>query len=181
LMRTLGVFNFNELLRRLRLDFKDFYQTGLAFDRFSAGLDFGAAMARTRSPFELTGPAARLRMNGEADLAQRTVSGQLIATLPIGSNLPWVAVLAGGIPAAAGVYVASKIFETQLGKFSSAVYQVSGAIDEPQIELLRVFDTEADEPKLEIPADGSDVDAGASAGGDKSGGDAGLAPGPAQD
>ena len=68
--------------------------------------------------------------------------GDLVVTLPIGSNLPWMAALAGGLPAAAGAYVASRIFESQLGKFSSAIYKVSGRLEDPQIEFQKVFDTE---------------------------------------
>ncbi len=41
-MRTLGLMNFDEVLRRIRLDFKDLYQSGLAFDRFKGMIELGA-------------------------------------------------------------------------------------------------------------------------------------------
>ena len=144
IMRALGVLNFNEALRRIKFDFKDLYQEGLSFDRFEAAIDLERGLARTREPVELQGASARIRLSGQSDLRARTIDADLIVTLPIGSNLPWVAALAGGLPAAAGVYVASRLFENQLGKFSSAVYKVSGAIDDPQLEFVKVFDvTEA--------------------------------------
>lgn len=144
IMRALGVLNFNEVLRRIKFDFKDLYQEGLSFDRFEAAIDLERGLARTREPVELQGTSARIRLSGQSDLRARTIDADLIVTLPIGSNLPWIAALAGGLPAAAGVYVASRLFENQLGKFSSAVYKVSGSIDDPQLEFVKVFDvTEA--------------------------------------
>jgi len=151
LMRAIGVFNFDEVVRRLKLDFKDVYQSGLGFDSFAATIDFSEGMARTREPMELEGPSVRMRLSGQSDLRQRLIDADLIVTLPIGSNLPWVAVLAGGLPAAAGVYVASRLFEDQLGKMSSAVYKVSGELDDPQLEFVKVFDAESGGEKSPSP------------------------------
>ena len=142
LMRALGVLNFNEVLRRIRLDFKDLYQSGLAFDTFAGAIDFDQGAAQVRDAVTLDGPSARLRLTGGANLGTDQIDGDLVVTLPIGSNLPWMAALAGGLPAAAGAYVASRIFESQLGKFSSAIYKVSGRLEDPQIEFQKVFDTE---------------------------------------
>ncbi len=61
----------------------------------------------------------------------------------MGSNLPWVAALVGGLPAAAGVYVVSKVFEEQMDSFSSAVYEISGTIQEPELTFKNIFDDES--------------------------------------
>ena len=63
--------------------------------------------------------------------------------MPIADNLPWIAGLAAGsafIPVAAGVYVASKVFEEDVNRFSSGVYSVSGTLDNPLLKLEKVFD-----------------------------------------
>ncbi len=99
-----------------------------------------------------------MKFSGRSDLRAQTIDADLIVTLPIGSNLPWVAALAGGLPAAAGVYVASRIFEDQLGKFSSAIYKVSGKLDDPAVEFVKVFDTEdGQDDKRGAPAAGEPV------------------------
>jgi uncharacterized protein YhdP len=154
-MRTLGMMNFDEVLRRIRFDFKDLYQSGLAFDRFDGVIELGQGFAHTREPITLEGPSARMKFSGRSDLRAQTIDADLIVTLPIGSNLPWVAALAGGLPAAAGIYVASRIFEDQLGKFSSAIYKVSGKLDDPAVEFVKVFDTEdGQDDKSAAPARG---------------------------
>ncbi|NIQ94350.1 MAG: hypothetical protein GWN87_09155, partial [Desulfuromonadales bacterium] len=48
--------------------------------------------------------------------------------------------LAGGLPTAAGVYVASKIFEKEVNRLSSAVYTVEGDWNNPELNFRRVFD-----------------------------------------
>jgi uncharacterized protein YhdP len=159
IMRGLGVLSFDEVLRRMRLDFKDFYQKGLAFDRFRGAVDLGGGEAHTREPVTLEGPSARIKFSGRSDLRERTIDADLIVTLPIGSNLPWVAALAGGLPAAAGAYVASRIFENQLGKFSSAVYKVGGKLDEPELKFVRVFDTKEASREAEAAAAASRAEA----------------------
>ena len=65
---------------------------------------------------------------------------ELVATLPVVSNLPWIAALAGGLPTAAGVYVASKIFQEQVDRLSSAKYSVKGDWNNPELKFDRVFD-----------------------------------------
>ncbi len=140
LMRAFGVLRFDELLRRLKLDFKDLYQSGLSFDRFEAAINVADGLARTSEPMDLRGPTARMRLSGESDLRRNLIDADLVVSLPLGSNLPWVAGLAGGLPAVAGAYLASRIFEDQLGRFSSAGYKVTGPLDEPKLELVKVFD-----------------------------------------
>jgi uncharacterized protein YhdP len=77
---------------------------------------------------------------------------ELVATLPIASNLPWIAALAGGLPVAAGVFVASKIFEGQVDRFASAAYDVRGPWMDPQVKLSRVFNDKLQTPAAEAAA-----------------------------
>ena len=64
----------------------------------------------------------------------------LIATLPVADNLPWVAGLAGGLPAVAGVYVASKIFGDQFDRLSSVVYSIDGDWNDYQLKFEKIYD-----------------------------------------
>jgi len=54
--------------------------------------------------------------------------------------------LAGGLPVAAGAYLASKVFEDQVNQLSSGVYSVSGNLSEPVVVFERVFDAKARSP-----------------------------------
>jgi hypothetical protein len=86
----------------------------------------------------------RFRFSGSSDILTRSLDGELVATLPVANNLPWVAALTAGLPIAAGVFVVSRLFEKQVSQLSSAVYGIRGTWDDPKIRLDRIFDTGAD-------------------------------------
>ncbi|MDP4917297.1 MAG: AsmA-like C-terminal region-containing protein, partial [Haliea sp.] len=113
----------------------------------------------------VAGAGSSFRFSGRSDFASRQLDGELVATLPVANNLPWVAALAGGLPVAAGVFVVSKLFEKQVSQLSSAVYAISGTWQEPVVRLDRIFDTSnvvAPEPQpapLTRPAEAVSQDA----------------------
>jgi uncharacterized protein YhdP len=78
----------------------------------------------------------------------------------VASNLPWVAVLTGGLPVAAGVYIASKVFEDELDRLSSAVYIIDGSLAEPDVRFDRLFDNKKEKKandNVEVEADKIDT------------------------
>ena len=108
-MHALGLMNCDQVLRHSRLDFKDLYQSGLDFDRFKGEIELGQGFAHTLEPITRDGPSARMKFSGRSDLRAQTIDADLIVTLPIGSNLPWVAALAGGLPESAAAMRTEKI------------------------------------------------------------------------
>ena len=62
----------------------------------------------------------------------------------------------GGLPAAAGAYVVSKVFEEQVDSFASAVYDISGTIQQPELTFKKIFDVDTDD----LPAPASTAKAG---------------------
>jgi uncharacterized protein YhdP len=108
------------------------------------------------STLSVQSSASHFQFGGQANLLDESLEGDLIATLPVANNLPWLAALTGGLPAAAGVYVISKIFEKQVDKFSSAVYRISGTWQEPVLKFDRLFDTKPRAQKPESDDSSSD-------------------------
>ncbi|MEM7692351.1 MAG: AsmA-like C-terminal region-containing protein, partial [Pseudomonadota bacterium] len=101
----------------------------------------------------IDGAASAFAFNGITDLRSQRVNGELVVTLPVANNLPWVAALAGGLPIAAGVFVVSKVFEKQVNRMSSAVYGVSGDIGSPEVEFRRLFDDRLKSERPRAPVD----------------------------
>jgi uncharacterized protein YhdP len=75
-------------------------------------------------------------------LVNEQVDAQLVATLPVATNLPWVVALLGGVPAAAGVYLTSKLVEKQVDRLSSISYALSGSFDDVEVAVDRIFAAE---------------------------------------
>ena len=145
LLKLIGVINFDTIVRRMKLNFSDLYKEGLSFDKLSGSLNISDSMARFYdTPITVKAPSSQFSLSGEVDLAASTIDAKLIATLPVASNLPWVAVLTGGLPVAAGVYIASKVFEDELDRLSSAVYIIEGSLVDPDVNFDRLFDNKTD-------------------------------------
>lgn len=139
-LKVVGIFNFANLLRRLQLDFSDLFRDGISFNRIEGGFAMRDGVVTIARPLEIESPSSRFRLLGQLDFNTDQTDMELVATLPVASNLPWVAALAGGLPAAAGVYVASKLFASQVDKFSSAMYDISGPWTDPEVKFRRIFD-----------------------------------------
>ena len=139
LLKVIGVINFNTWIRRLKLDFSDLLANGVAYDKLEGGLAFDRGQMSFEEPIDVTLPAAKIRLLGHANLLTETIDAHVVATLPVGTNLPWMVALIGGLPAAAGVYITSKVFEQQVDQISSFSYKLSGDLDQPKIEVDRIF------------------------------------------
>ncbi|MFP5414834.1 MAG: YhdP family protein [Gammaproteobacteria bacterium] len=142
-MKLIGLINFDTWLRRLRLDFSDLFETGMSFDELKTTLAFDVGMLNFAQPVKVELPSGKMRLEGRADLIAETIDAHLVATLPVGTNLPWIAALAGGLPAAAGVYLTSRVFDRQVDKISSLGYRVTGPWEDPHIEVERIFSDSA--------------------------------------
>jgi len=139
LLKVIGLINFDTWLRRLKFDFSDLFAKGVHFDRLEGGLAFEQALVRFDEPVVVTLPSGKMRLLGHTNLVEESIDGHLIATLPIATNLPWIVALAGGLPAAAGVYITSKLFEKQVDRISSISYRIKGDLDNPRLEVERIF------------------------------------------
>lgn len=149
MIRLVGLFNFGNWVRRLQLDFSDLFEKGMSYDEMSGGLVFDEGELTFDAPLEVKLPSGRIKMAGTANLVSEQLDTQLVTTLPVGTNLPWVAAAVGGLPAAAGVYATSKLFKKQVDKLSSISYRVSGSWNDPEIEVQRIF---SDSTKVTPPS-----------------------------
>ncbi|WP_406828029.1 YhdP family protein [Microbulbifer sp. ARAS458-1] len=141
LLRLLSLFNFDTWARRLRLDFSDLVQSGLTFDQVRGEVYFeGDGELLIAVPIQVEGPTSELQMAGRVNLRREDLNLTLVATLPVGNNLAFVAALAGGLPAAAGVYLISKVFKKQVDRVASVSYRISGEWSDPKVQFDRLFD-----------------------------------------
>lgn len=141
-LRLFGLFNFNTWARRLKLDFSDVYKKGVAFDSLTSRLVFDEGFIYFQEPLLLKGPASEFTMAGKIDYPNENIDAVLVATLPVGGNLTFAAAFAGGLPAAAGVYIVSKLFKPQVDKVSSLTYSIKGHWNEPKVAFIRLFDND---------------------------------------
>jgi uncharacterized protein YhdP len=85
-------------------------------------------------PLKMIGPSSQMELSGIIDYPKQLVDAKLQASLPIGGNLTLITALTAGLPAAAGVYLASKIFKKQFKQVSTIQYVISGDLNSPMVK-----------------------------------------------
>jgi uncharacterized protein YhdP len=139
-LRVVSILNLADIVRRLSLT--QMFESGIPFERLRSQAFFHGGTLEV-SDMDVRGSGSEFQFSGVTDLEASTINGELVVTLPVANNLPWVAALAAGLPVAAGVFVVSKVFENQMDRFSSGVYRVSGPLDDPEVVFDRIFDNSA--------------------------------------
>lgn len=133
--RVLGLLSVAQLPRRLMFDFRDLFAKGFAFNRIGGSVRFTAGQARS-DDMNIDGPAAEIRIRGQADLRAQTFD-QRIEVLPKSGNLLTVAgAIAGGPVGAAVGAVANAMLKKPLGEINARTYRVTGPWKDPQVEVV---------------------------------------------
>lgn len=139
-LRVVSIVNLAEIVQQLSL--AHMFESGIPFNAIAGQVDLQGG-AITVQDMDVQGSASRFQFTGVSDVASESLDGELIVTLPVANNLPWVAALTAGLPVAAGVFVLSKLFESQVNRLTSLVYTATGTWDEPVVKFDRVFDDSA--------------------------------------
>lgn len=150
--RLLGLASFNAIPRRLTLDFRDVFGSGLKFDQIQGRFDLAAGFARTNG-LVIYSPAANITITGDTDMAARRYDQQIRVEPGLGATLPVIGVLAGGPVGAAAGLVLQSILDRPLRGIAEARYSVTGSWDDPRIELVeaRVTDEDGEETVIGPP------------------------------
>lgn len=154
--RLVGALNFDELVRRLQLDFSDLFQRGFAYDRISGDLAFEDGVVTPAEGIVIEGPSSRITINGEIDLASETIAADMRVRIPLGQNIAVLAGLLGAWPVAVSTYLASKIFQDQVDEFATVIYRLEGPWASPQAGFEPPPETAADSESAPTPATDSE-------------------------
>jgi uncharacterized protein (TIGR02099 family) len=147
-LRVVSILNLADIVRRLSLS--NMFESGIPFDSVDGEIELGAGKLVVER-MDVKG-GSRFQFSGVSDLESKTIDAEMVATLPVASNLPWIAALAASLPVAAGVYVISQVFDQQMSLLSSAVYTITGTWRDPELDFDRIFD-DAAQAVPETPSD----------------------------
>ena len=136
-LRVFGVFNFDSIGRRLRLDFSDLLGKGLAYDRIKGKIQVEQGVYRTQAPLLVEGPSSNLELHGQLDSVAETINATLLVTLPLTNNLP-LAAIAVGAPAVGGaLFLMDRLIGGRISRFASVTYHINGDLHQPNISLFK--------------------------------------------
>ena len=145
LLRLFGILNFNNLVRRLQLDFTDLFAKGVVFDGISGDFLIQDGIASSVKPMEMKGPSAGMLANGDIDLGSKRLNMQVNVTLPLVSNTPLAAVLLGAPQVAGALFLIDKLIGDKIEKATSIAYKLSGGWDSPELNLMNSTDKKANQ------------------------------------
>lgn len=142
LFRIFNLLNADTLWRRLKLDFSDLYERGVAFDAISGKANLEDGLLTLDPELQVVGPSGAFKLSGQTSLAREDLDMRLVVVLPLTQNLPLAALLMGaGAPIGGALFVLDKVLGDPLSKLTSATYNVTGTWADPKVDLKGVFDT----------------------------------------
>jgi uncharacterized protein YhdP len=137
--KLLGVLSLQSLQRRLALDFHDLFGEGFAFDQLTGDVRIENGVMKSDN-VRIVGPAARVAISGETDLAKETqklkvrVQPTLSAGVSVGAAVLLLANPIIGAAVAAGSLLAQKVLQDPIEQIFSYEYVVTGSWSDPVVE-----------------------------------------------
>ena len=143
-IRVLSLLNLSDLFGRANV--VRVFDPGVAFKKAKGQFIFEPGQISIPD-FVVDADGGGFQIDSDIDLLEQTIDGELVVTLPLADNIPWVAALAGGLPVAAGAYLVGKLFEDQVKSLTSGVYSVTGNIAAPKVSFIRIFDASSNKDR----------------------------------
>ncbi|HKS13742.1 MAG TPA: YhdP family protein [Pseudomonas sp.] len=139
-LRVFGLLNFNTIRRRLRLDFSDLLEKGLAYDRVKGLLVSSEGVYVTREPISMTGPSTNLELEGTLDMVRDRIDGRLQVALPVTNNLPLAALIVGAPAIGGALFLVDRLIGDRVSRYASVHYRVEGPMKEPRMTFVKPFE-----------------------------------------
>lgn len=130
--KLLGILSLQSLPRRISLDFRDIFSEGLAFDEIVGAVKVVKGVASTDT-LRITGPAARIVMSGQVDLAKETQVLRVKVNPQLSDTVSVAGALIGGPVAGLAAFVAQKLLKDPLDQIASYEYDVTGNWSDPVV------------------------------------------------
>ncbi|MBS4098456.1 MAG: TIGR02099 family protein [Sulfuricella sp.] len=133
--KLLGILSLQALPRRITLDFRDVFSEGLAFDEITGTLKTRRGVMSS-DDFRIEGPAARIAMKGETDLAAETQNIRVRVVPAIGSSVSLAGALLASPVIGVTALLVQKLLKDPLDQIAAYEYTVLGTWDNPLVEKI---------------------------------------------
>jgi uncharacterized protein YhdP len=144
--KLLGILSLQALPRRIALDFRDVFSEGFSFDEIVGAMKINRGIASTDN-FRIQGPAARITMSGEVDLARETQQIRVRVSPHVSDTVSLAGALVGGPIAGVAAFLAQKVLKDPLDQFISYEYRVTGTWADPNVARVERNPPAATEPQ----------------------------------
>ena len=136
--KLLSIVNLQTIPRRLMLDFSDLSHKGFVFDVFRGHFVIGHGVMSTSDSL-IDAPVASASITGSLDIVHQLYDLKIKIAPHLTASLPIVATIAGGPIVGAATWVASKIINQGMQKFSAYGYKITGPWKKPVVKQIDIF------------------------------------------
>lgn len=133
--KLLGILSLQSLPRRITLDFRDIFSGGFAFDEIVGTVSVNRGIANTDG-LRIQGPAARVLMSGEVDLARETQKLDVKITPSLSDSVALAGALIGGPVAGVAAFIAQKVLKDPFERIAAYEYRITGTWNDPQVSKI---------------------------------------------
>lgn len=133
--KLLSLMSLQMLPRRITLDFRDVFSEGFAFENIRGNVAVGKGVLATEN-LVIEGPAAKVLMKGNADLARDRTSVRVTVQPELGSSVAIGAAVAVNPAVGVATLLAQKLLRDPFNKVFAFEYEISGALSDPQIRKI---------------------------------------------
>jgi len=137
--RVFGLMNLQAILRRLTLDFSDFFAKGYSFDKIEGDFSLSEGDAYAKR-LVMKSPSSSIEVAGRTGLVDRDYDQQVTVIPKVSTSLPIAGVLAGGPAVGGALLLAQQLIGSRLDRISKIRYEVTGSWNDPVIARLRRLD-----------------------------------------
>ena len=133
--KLIGLLSLQALPRRITLDFRDVFSEGFSFDSIAANVSIQRGVA-TSNDFKMQGPAAKVAMQGETDLAKETQNLKVKVTPLLAESVAMAGTLIGGPVVGLATYVVQKALQNPFDQIAAYEYGVTGTWEDPKVAKI---------------------------------------------
>ncbi|MGD9787364.1 MAG: YhdP family protein [Sulfuricellaceae bacterium] len=135
--KLIGILSLQSIPRRLTLDFRDVFSEGFAFDTVAGNLDIDHGVMSSKD-FRMDGPAAKVGISGQTDLANETQDLQVVVVPQLGDSVSVAGAFIGGPVVGITSLLVQKMLKDSLGQIIAYRYAIGGTWTSPKVSKLGV-------------------------------------------
>lgn len=136
--KLLGILSLQALPRHIALDFRDVFSQGFAFDTIAGHVNINHGVASSNN-FAMAGPAARVSMQGNTDLARETQDLHVLIVPQLGDSVSVASAFLGGPVVGITSYVLQKLLKNPIDQMAAYQYYINGTWASPQVRKVHTI------------------------------------------
>ncbi len=133
--KLLGMFSLDSIIRKMRLDFTDVFDEGMAFDSITGSGQMQDGIFVTNN-IKMDAVSGDMTIRGQADLNTNMVDAEVTFVPDLTSGIPILAAFAVAPQTALAVLAVTTVLSPVVDVFTEVNYKVTGPLDSPTVKEM---------------------------------------------